>query len=100
MTYANCAQEVRVRKPPSKKWVLIAASCAIGAIVVERVLVLYEPKYRQATAAETSARRCALASARVPALFDEDPPPLVAQPGGIDPLGLSGAIHRALEDCP
>ncbi|MPZ45526.1 MAG: hypothetical protein GEV05_19475 [Betaproteobacteria bacterium] len=88
-----------MRKPPPKRWVLIIAGCAIAAIVVERSLVLYESKYRQVTAAEAAARRCASAPAPVPP-FDEDPAPLVAQPGGIDPLGLSSAIRRALEDCP
>ncbi|MGH8664740.1 MAG: hypothetical protein ACREUX_10785 [Burkholderiales bacterium] len=87
-----------MRKLPPKQWVLIAAGCAIAAIVVERSLVLYKPKYRQVTAAEAAAGRCA--SAPAPPPFDEDPAPLVAQPGGIDPLGLSDAIRRALDDCP
>ena len=89
-----------MRKLRPKHWVLIAASCAIAVIVVERSLVLYEPEYRHVSAAETAAGRCASASAPVPPPFDEALTPSVPQPGGIDPLGLSSAIHRALENCP
>ena len=90
-----------MRKPPSKAMVLIIAGCAIAAIVVERSLVLYDQEPRKSAAAETEAPRCATAQAPMPPPFDDDASvPSVAQPGGIDPLGLSGAIRRALDDCP
>jgi hypothetical protein len=89
-----------MQRPSPKQWVLIAAGCAIAAIVVERSLELYESKARSSAAAETTAPRCAPGQAPVLPPFDDDPAPAVAQPGGIDPLGLSGAIRRALDDCP
>jgi hypothetical protein len=90
-----------MQKPPPKALVLIIASCAIAAIVVERSLVLYDQEPRKSAAAETEAPRCGAAQApMVPPFDDYASVPSVAQPGGIDPLGLSGAIRRALDDCP
>jgi hypothetical protein len=82
--------------PLPKRWAVIVAGCTIGAIVVERVLVLYEPKARTGAAAEWDAGRCAIA----PGPLQDDAVPAASQPGAIDPLGLSGAIRRALGDCP
>lgn len=89
-----------MRKPSSKHLVLIVAGCAIAAIVVERSLVLYDPKSRSSAGAETEALRCAAPPGAMPSPFEDDAMPSVTQPGGIDPLGLSGAIRRALDDCP
>jgi hypothetical protein len=80
-----------------KRWVLVLAGCAIAAVIIERASVLYQPKAKLAIAAETE-RHCTPAQA--PRLLDDDIVPSVTQPGGIDPLGVSRAIQRALEDCP
>jgi len=80
-----------------KRWVLVLAGCAIAAVMIERASVLYELKANLAIAAEGDRQRCP--SAQAP-LLDEGVEPSVTQPGGIDPLGMSHAIRRALEDCP
>jgi hypothetical protein len=92
--------KIPMRKPSSKHLVLIVAGCAIAAVVVERSLVLYDPNSRSSAGAETEALRCAAPQAAMPPPFEDDAMPSVTQPGGIDPLGLSGAIRRALDDCP
>jgi hypothetical protein len=79
-----------------KRWVLILAGCAIAVVAGERVAVLRAPAPPVKMAAEAPPA-CApfeLAAQR------PDPEPSVAQPGGMDPLGVSRAIHRVLEDCP
>ena len=78
-----------------KRWALILAACTIAAIAIERGLALYNAETRLVMAAEADTKRCAAE----PAPLDAEVPAAV-QPGGIDPLGLSRAIHEALEDCP
>jgi hypothetical protein len=79
-----------------KRWALILAGCAIAAIVAERALVLREP----AAAVRIAKEAPACTPFGVPASDQLDGVPSVAQPGGMDPLGVSRAIHRVLEDCP
>jgi hypothetical protein len=79
-----------------KRWALILAGCAIAVIVNERVAVLRAPA-PAVNVAQEAAPSCApleLATER------PDTVPSVAQPGGMDPLGVSRAIHRVIEDCP
>lgn len=69
-----------------KHWALVLLGVALAAILIG--LVVHEPQRA----------RVASAVFEAPAL----PPelvPAVPQPGGIDPLGASRAIRRALEDC-
>ena len=81
-----------------KRWTLILAGCAIVAVVVERALVLTEPGAEVRLAADGDRERCAPFDP--PASLQPNPAPSVAQPGGLDPLGVSRAIHGVLEDCP
>ena len=79
-----------------KRWALILAGCAIAVIVSERVAVLRAPAPAVKVAVEVPSS-CApfqIATERPETV------PSVAQPGGMDPLGVSRAIHRVLEDCP
>lgn len=81
-----------------KRWALILAGCAIAAIMIERLSAFYEPRPKLAIAAETERQRCS--SIQLPSVPEDGAAPSVTQPGGIDPLGVSRAIHSALEDCP
>ena len=79
-----------------KRWTLILAGCAIVAVVAERALVLTESAADVKLAADVDAERCAPFEAPARA----DAMPSVAQPGGLDPLGVTRAIHGVLEDGP
>ena len=83
---------------PPKRWMLVLAGCAIAAVVVERTSVLYEPKAKLVIATEAERQHCSTAQAAP--VLDAAAVPSVTQPGGIDPLGVSRAIRRVLEDCP
>ena len=80
-----------------KRCALILAGCAIAVVVVERGLVLRAPAPAVQVAAEVSP---SCAPFKLPAAERPDTVPSVAQPGGMDPMGVSRAIHRVLEDCP
>jgi hypothetical protein len=81
-----------------KRWALILAGCAIAAVVSERASVLTEPRASVKLAEKSGPPPCAPFGPPAPS-----PPgaaPSVAQPGGLDPMGVSHAIHSMLEDCP
>jgi hypothetical protein len=82
-----------------RRWAVVLACLAIVAVFVERAGVLYRAPPPAKVAAEVSAPACPSA----PAATTEVQPaelPSVTQPGGIDPLGATRAIHDALKDCP
>ena len=81
-----------------KRWALILAGCAIAAVVAERAFVLTEPGAGVQLADKTDPQRCAPFGP--PAASQPGAAPSVAQPGGLDPLGVSRAIQGMLEDCP
>jgi hypothetical protein len=79
-----------------KRCALILAGCAIAAVVAERVLVLTEQGASVRLAEKSDRDPCAPFG---PPAYPGDAPS-VPQPGGLDPLGVSRAIHRVLEECP
>jgi hypothetical protein len=83
-----------------RRWAVVLACLAIGAILIERSRVLYREGSTSQVAAESNVPSCPGPAAPSDVDLQQPDGPSVAQPGGIDPLGATRAIRNALQDCP